>query len=188
MDQPFPFAVPSRPARSVPVPRTRPRVVSILAVLHVLGGVALLVMIVGFGRQFGAIGPVMGTSPLFAQLSVSFLGVLTLASGVGMWRGAAWGWWLAGFYYVYAIYRNANALLVISSMADQLAGEARGPGYYYVKHVGRVVTHSLVLFYLFQESVLAYFGLPHLDKRRALVQLAKPIAILVVVQLLATLW
>jgi hypothetical protein len=156
-------------------------------VLHIFSGVVILILIAGFGRQLGAIGPVLGTSPLFAQLSMLFLGALTLAAGVGMWRGAAWGWWLAGFYYVYAIYRNANALLVISSMADQLAGEARGPGYYYVKHVGRVVTHSLVLFYLFRESVLAYFGLDQLDKRRALVQLAKPIAVLVVVQLLMTL-
>lgn len=188
MDQPLPIAAPYRPEEALPVPRTRPKVVSILAVLHILSGVALLVMIAGFGRQLGAIGSMWGTSPLFAQLSMLFLGVLTLAAGVGMWRGAAWGWWLAAFYYVYAIYRNANALLLISGMADQLVGEARGPGYYYVKHVGRVVTHSLVLFYLFRESVLAYFGLDQLAKGRALVRLAKPLAVLVLVQLLVTLW
>ena len=105
-----------------------------------------------------------------------------------MWKGTAWGWWLAGFYYVYAIYRNANALLLVASMADQIAGETRDPGYYYVKHVGRVITHSLVLFYLFRESVLAYFGLPQLARRRALLQLAKPIAALVLIQLLTILW
>jgi hypothetical protein len=160
--------------------------VGILAVLHVIGGVGTLVLAVGFGRPLGEIGSSLGAPPLLTQLSIVFLGALGLASGVGMWRGAAWGWWLAGFYYLYAIYRNANALFLISGMAEQLAGEARGPGYYYVKHVGRIITHSLVLFYLFRENVLAYFGLGQIEKGRALVRLAKPLAVLALLQLLAT--
>lgn len=186
MDQPLPWTTESGRGRGVPAAGTRPTLVGILAVLHVIGGAGTLVLVVGFGRQFGEVGSSLGASPLLTQLSMLFLGALGLASGVGMWRGAAWGWWLAGFYYLYALFRNANALLLVSGMAEQLAGEARGPGYYYVRHVGRIVTHSLVLFYLFRERVLAYFGLAQIEKGRALARLAKPLAVLVLLQLLAT--
>lgn len=186
MDQPLSPPSPYARGHEVPAPRARPTLVGVLAVLHMIGGAATLVLGVGFGRVLGEAGSYVGASPLLTQLYILFLGALGLASGVGMWRGTAWGWWLAGFYYLLAVYRNANAMVLISGMPDQLAGVDRGPGYFYGKHAARIVTHSLALYYLFRENVLAYFGLGRIEKGRALGRLAKPLAVLVLLQLLAT--
>jgi hypothetical protein len=187
MERTPPAALPSEPQWEA-ARRTRPTLVSILAVLHIISGAGILFILVRYSSRLATLGGPMGASPLFLNLSILFLGALGLASGIGMWRGAEWGWWLAGLYYVYGIYRNANAVFLISSMANELAGEARGPGYYYFKHTARVFTHALVLFYLFRDRVLAYFGLQQLEKARALVRLAAPVAVLIVIQLLALRW
>jgi hypothetical protein len=149
----------------------RPVGVSILAVLHIGGGILL------FGAQFllfanlAAIGESLrsiGIPPLLLIIGVMFLAVLTIASGVGMWIGAKWGWWLASFYYVYSIFRNGSAVLTVISMADQLDGGSRGPEYYMIKHGGRIIVHFLLLLYFFKGNVLEYFRLTTLNKATAI--------------------
>ncbi len=92
----------------------RPVGVSILAVLHFIGGILL------FGVQFLMFANLnameeslrtIGIPPALLIVAVMFLAALAIASGVGMWIGTKWGWWLAAFYYVYSIFRNASALL-----------------------------------------------------------------------------
>lgn len=149
---------------------TRPVGVSILAVLHLLGGVVL------FGMQFwlyaklgdleGALRSI-GITPIMVILGVMFLSVITIGSGVGIWIGAKWGWWLASFYYIYSVFRNASTILAVLAMSDQLQGEDRGVAYYIIKHGGRIVVHSLLFMYFFKSNVLAFFGLENLSKAKA---------------------
>ncbi len=77
---------------------TRPVGVSILAALHLVGGVLL------FGAQFLVFANleaieeslrVIGISPVLLIIGATFLALLSIASGVGMWMGTKWGWWLA---------------------------------------------------------------------------------------------
>ena len=110
----------------------------------------------------------IGIPPALLIVAVIFLAALTIASGVGMWIGTKWGWWLAAFYYVYSIFRNASALLTIAAMAEQLQVSARGPEYYMIKHGGRIVVHFLLFMYFFKGNVLQFFRLEALSKPKAI--------------------
>jgi hypothetical protein len=149
----------------------RPVGISILAVLHFIGGILL------FGSQFLLFANLqameeslraIGIPPVLLIIGVMFLAVLAIASGVGMWMGAKWGWWLASFYYVYSIFRNGSALLTVVAMADQLEGGSRGPEYYMIKHGVRIIVHFLLFLYFFKGNVLEFFGLETLSKPKAI--------------------
>ncbi|MCM2373534.1 hypothetical protein [Aporhodopirellula aestuarii] len=151
-------------------PAERPVGVTLLAALNFIGGVLL------FGVQFLLIANLgameeslrtVGIPPILMIVGVMFLALLAIASGVGMWLGTKWGWWLASFYYVYSVFRNGSALLTVISMADQLEDTARGPGYYIAKHSVRIVIHALLFLYFFKGNVLAFFGLANLNKGQA---------------------
>lgn len=151
-------------------PTARPTGVSILAALHLVGGGLL------FGVQFLMFANLeameeslrsIGIPPVLLIVGVMFLAILAIASGVGMWLGTKWGWWLASFYYVYSIFRNGSALFTVIAMADQLEGGSRGPEYYLFKHGIRIVVHFLLLLYFFKGNVIEYFGLATLSKGKA---------------------
>ncbi len=148
----------------------RPVGVSILAVLHLVGGVLLLGAQVLLLQNLDHVSQginVVGIPPILLVVGVMLLAGIALASGIGMWLGTRWGWWCATFYYVHSIARNANALLMLSNFADELAGGSRGPGYYYAKFGGRVIMHFLLLMYFFKSNVLQYFGMDEVHKEKA---------------------
>jgi hypothetical protein len=157
-----------------------------------LGGILL------FGAQFlmfanlGAMEEslrAIDMPPVLLIMGVMFLAVLAIASGVGMWRGAKWGWWLASFSYVYSIFRNGSALLTVVAMADELEGGARGPEYYFVKHTVRIIVHFLLFLYFFKKNVLDFFGLQTLNKSQAISILCGIcIAITTVASAISLLW
>lgn len=109
----------------------------------------------------------VGMSPIMVLVGFTFLAVLALGSGVGMWLGTKWGWWLSTFYYMYSVFRNACALWMVISIGDQLQGEPRGIEYHMIKHGGRVVVHSLLFLYFFKGNVLEYFDVTSLRKWKA---------------------
>ena len=172
-DNPYDSPLSLTTKTSVEPPRrqtARPVGVSILSVLHFIGGVLL------FGAQFlmfanlGAMEESLrsiGIPPALVIIGVMFLAILMIASGVGMWIGTKWGWWLASFYYVYSVFRNGSALFTVIAMADELENSNRGPEYYLIKHGGRIVIHFLLILYFFKGSVLAFFGLETLSKGKA---------------------
>jgi len=149
----------------------RPVGLSILAILHVINGVLL------FGTQFpmftnlqemeGSLRSI-GIPQVLPIVDVMLMAILAIASGVGMWIGTKWGWWLASFSYVYSIFRNGSALLAIVAMADQLEGDSRGPEYFMIKHGGRIIVHAMLFLYFFKGNVLENFGLETLSKAQAI--------------------
>lgn len=152
-------------------PNHRPLGVSILAVLHLLGGALLFVVQFLLFANLGAVEQALdsiGMPPLLLVVGVIFLSLLTLASGVGMWMGRRWGWWLAAFYYVYSVFRNATAIVTIMMVADQFAGARRGVDYYLIKHGGRIIVHALLFLYFFKGNVLEFFDLESLNKPKAI--------------------
>ncbi|MDZ4780530.1 MAG: hypothetical protein SGJ19_09785 [Planctomycetia bacterium] len=108
----------------------------------------------------------IGVPPELEFVSVTFLALLTLASGVGMWRGAQWGWWCSAFYFMYGVFRNASAALMFLAYAEQVDGP-RDPELAVLKHCFRVLLHSLVFSYFMRPHVLAFFDLQELNKRAA---------------------
>lgn len=171
-NQPDPPSPPSTKTGVEPKRTTTPRPtgISILAILLIVGG------IVAFGAQFLLFANLealeeslrsVGIPPVLVVIGAMFLTILSLASGVGMWMATKWGWWLASFYYVYSIFRNGSALLMVFTMADQLEGGSRGPEYYVIKHGGRILIQFFLLLYFFRGNVLEYFGLETLNKGKA---------------------
>jgi hypothetical protein len=161
----------------------RPIGVSIFSVLHVIGGLAALGLLgvgVSLRNDAKVQEALVAIGIPFAAIAfgIGFLGLLGIVAGVAMWRGAKWGWYLASFYYAYAIVRNANALATISQVFQllpdaELADMSRGPGYYYVKFGGRLVVSILLYSYFFKQNVREFFGIE--DNKRweaAIVQFA----------------
>lgn len=149
----------------------RPLGVSILAVLHLIGGIGLFFAQFLLWSRLDAMQQPMetiGIPPVVLLAGVMFLSLLALASGIGLWTGARWGWWAAAFYYVYGIFRNGAALLTLAQFAEHLEGGTRGPEYYFIKHAGRIVVHGLILLYLMKGNVLEFFGQESLSKAKAL--------------------
>jgi hypothetical protein len=84
-----------------------------------------------------------------------FLAILAIASGVGMWTGAKWGWYLGSFYYMYSVIRCIFAIVNVYLLFDQLPADevtamSRGPAYHYFKFGGRAVIHALIFLYFFK--------------------------------------
>jgi hypothetical protein len=81
-----------------------------------------------------------------------------------MWLGKTWGWWLGTFYYVYSIFRNANALITIPALVEQFGEPTRGAEYYYVKHGTRIIIHFFLILYFYKGNVVNYFNLGEYPK------------------------
>ena len=107
--------------------RKRPNGISILSVLHILAVV--------IGAIIVTITMMRGQTPAWIVVAFLFTFALALASGIGMWKGRKWGWYLGTFYYLYEIVRNVNVLIsiptLISSLTpEELANMSRGPEHY----------------------------------------------------------
>jgi hypothetical protein len=144
--------------------RTRPLGLTILAVLHLIGGVqpvvTQLAFVVNFGHQPEFVRA-MGYSPLMFLVAATALAVFGSASAIGLWTGARWGWWLGAFYCMYAVFRHLSALwLIASGLGLELATFA--PLY-----IVRAIVALLCFLYFFRANVLAFFGLARLRKLRA---------------------
>lgn len=180
-----PYAAPESSADPEPpplsplpaLPGRRPIGITILSILHLVGGVGLFVVFVFTASvslltsRFDNLAQPLEQMGMPVPLLVAgmlFLCVLSVWSAIGMWRGTPWGWWLGSFYYIYAVFRNASALVTVLMMAEELEGSTRGPGYYIFKHTGRIVVHLLLFCYFFRGNVLAYFGLSHINKGKAI--------------------
>jgi len=149
----------------------RPVWVSVLAVLHFVGGFVYLGTQFIFLANLNVIEPTLHTFGMTSGLMIfalMVLAILSIASGIGMWIGVKWGWWLGAFYYIYSIFRNASAVLMVISMTNVLEVGSREPEYYLIKHSGRIVLHFLIFLYFFKGNVLEFFHLEGLSKPKAI--------------------
>lgn len=152
----------------------RPFGVAALAALHFFGGLVLFWLQFLLFSRLDAIEPSAREAALpmvLVATGLMFLAILSIASGIGMWRGTTWGWWMGSFYYVYAIFRNASALLTAASMAEELENSERGLIFYLVKHSIRILVSFLFLSLFFKENVLDFFGMNGVDKRQSIARL-----------------
>ena len=137
---------------------SRPLGVSLLAALYFLGSVFLLgIAVLGAGSMASATEE-LGVSGLQLAIGIGFLGALGIAAGVGMWMGKRWGWWLGAFYLFYSIARNANALLTLPALVEQIGPPEGGVAKYQFRYGGRIVFAALFLLYFFKANVVAWFG------------------------------
>lgn len=146
----------------------RPLGVSILAILLVIGGVILLgTQLLAFSKLNEA-SSLIGVSSYFFQAAIGFLGLIGISAAVGMWLGKKWGWWLALFYFAYAVTRNVNVLFSISSIADQYGVPTEQMTTNYIKYGIRILWNCFLLFYLCRETASTYFKTFDVNKWKSL--------------------
>ncbi|WP_127589033.1 hypothetical protein [Paenibacillus koleovorans] len=165
----------------------RPAGVSILAVLLAIGGGLLLFTQLTALKELNEASSVLGVSAVLLQGSISLIGLSGVAAAVGMWIGKKWGWWLALFYFAYAVCRNVNVIISIPGVAEQLGAAVQDQTVNYVKHGIRVVWNSLLMLYLCGEGATTYFfGMTSINKWKAvLIVFAVSILIFAVTTLIA---
>jgi hypothetical protein len=146
----------------------RPAGVSLLAILLGLGGGVLLITQLMVFNKLSEASSKLGISTVVLQGGIGFLGLLGVAAGIGMWFGKKWGWWLALFYFAYAVTRNANVLISISSFTEQWGAPRQGIGMIYAKYGIRMLWNGFLLFYLCRENAAIYFRTTETKKWKAL--------------------
>jgi hypothetical protein len=140
-------------ARDRPAPR--PIGIWILSGLHLLAG--LFFVAAPFLLRELASDP-ENFPVLLVAVRCAIVGTLALASSIGMWRGARWGWWTTAFCYVWA-------LLGVVANGSTMA-------YLPAEKLMQLAVNGLILLYLFKSAVRDYFCLKSLNMSRALVVLA----------------
>jgi len=177
--------------------KKRPVGISILAVLNIVGGVLgaivgiFLVIQLGKNPEVQQGLAMIGLPPALLKVAYFLIFGLAIASGIGMWKGRKWGWYLGSFSYMYSIVRNANALVTLpllmnSIPPEDLANMDRDPSYYYVKHGSRVIVSFLVYLYFFKGNVREFFSLTEQKKwKPILAEIGICIGIAAVVSMIA---
>jgi hypothetical protein len=166
--------------------KKRPIGISILAVLGILGGIAILVMQIFTAKHYDTAAEYSGVSAISMLVNLTILGIWGLLSGIGMWIGKKWGWWLGATYISYSVLRNANALLTISEIVAQNPDQSIDATKYYIKHIGRVIIHSFIACYYFKANVLEFFGFPTERKwKRILAYIGATLLIFIVLATIA---
>jgi hypothetical protein len=149
----------------------RPLGVSILAVLHILGGLGSIVVGLFLLSRYSQISSNLnsvGISMLAIAFGVVFLIGLMLASGIGMSLGTRWGWWCTTFAYIYDIASNINVLVTNMVLGDELTRSARGPEFYILRSIVRTALALAILLYFFKPHIQEYFGVEDIHKGKAI--------------------
>lgn len=134
--------------------RPRPRGISVLASLELVGGIVICVTAGWFIAQFSLAPSYHNTSGLASSAAFFFLfvfvyGILVARAGYGMWKGKRWGW-------------TWSAILTIAGMLTLVVvslGFLRpGPPYYvqFIIPAVAIVAGLVVLSYLWKSTVRAY--------------------------------
>lgn len=147
----------------------RPLGIALLSALNFVGGVLLCGLMIWGAMRFNEPRFTEGITKLGVPTSaiaasVGFLAILGIISGIGMWKGTQWGWYVGSFYFLYAIIRNLNALLMVNETFALFADEeplpvGQGPEYYHFKFGFRALISLFLYFYFFKGNVLSFFGL-----------------------------
>lgn len=143
--------------------------VTLIAILLFIEGCILTVTQLVAFKSLSVSSAEIGIPEVLLQGAITFLGVLGIVSGIGAWLGMKWGWWLAIFYFVYAIARNANTIISIDDVVDQLGAPGQGTAFYYIKYGIRILWNGLILLFLVRsETVNTYFSTINIPKWKAL--------------------
>lgn len=146
----------------------RPAGVSLLAILVGIGGVILLgTQLIAFNKLNEA-SSLIGVSSYFFQAAICFLGLIGITAAVGMWLGKKWGWWLALFYFAYAVSRDINVLFSISSISSQYSVPTEQITMNYIKYGIRILWDCFLMFYLCRDTASTYFQTLDIKKWKAM--------------------
>lgn len=173
----------------------RPTGVTLLAILHFLGGLATatILSVIAYARTDPDIKERLAALDL--QLlplvgAMVFLAVLGIGSAIGMWWGARLGWYLGSFLYMYL---GTRCLLAITSVICMLAIASPNEWPATPEELGRYCGYASIYFliyiliyvYFFKSNVRAYFGLTESVKWKTV---ATEFTVCIAIMLLVRAW
>lgn len=154
--------------------RRRPVGIVLVALVHLVNGVFIAgqraYMLVNVYST--SEGPVTMSGPfkamLFGEVTIT---VVAIASAVGLYIGAKWGWWLGAFHWTWRISREVLLPLVATVLAGLSSEFVNGAHIDIFRTISPLVIQGLLLLYFFHGSVLSYFGLTAIWKMWAILAL-----------------
>lgn len=171
----------------------RPIGVTLLALLHIVGGLigGLMVLLAFLTRNISDFSAsILGIPMWLAVIPLIVAMTLGFIAGFGLWSGRAWGWWMAVIYYTYSIMRNAGTVLLALMLTQGQESATIDVHRFVYKHGGRVLIDTLIMLYLFRRSILDFFDLYALPRIKTVAKVSGSIgAALTAMTLLASsLW
>jgi hypothetical protein len=142
------------------IERPRPIGISILAVLNLLGGLALLVMIPLILSKREAISSTLtglGIPPVLALVILCLHIVLDFYAGLGMLAGSSRGWELGMFVSLWGIARDVNVLVMLSGLELPTVQMQRILQQKILQAQVGIPISLLILVYFMSNGVLDYF-------------------------------
>lgn len=137
----------------------RPTFITIMAVLSLISGVAILgIQLMGLSK-FDELLSSFDVMIIAIYIVVFLLGILSLSSGIGMLKGYRWGWYLGTFNHIFSIIRNAVAFVYLAINYETFNGLEGNVTRAFIKHGVRVALWSWIAIYFFNEKVFDYFKL-----------------------------
>jgi hypothetical protein len=130
-----------------------------LATLNLLESLVLLALQIFLPGSLSSGMESIDISSPYVMTVISFLGVFGLATGIGMWTGKKWGWWLSALYLSCGVAMDIVVLLTVPERVQDLSEPEGGAAQYYVEHVRRIIVYSLLILYFFKSNVVEYFQL-----------------------------
>jgi hypothetical protein len=144
--------------------------------VHLLAGLlflSLLLLFIVRVRTLGFDEGPMASMLLFVSYLFAIMAALGLSSSIGLWRGAQWGWWIAAFYYVWAIL-GVTADLAIAVTITRLDGSPLAASLVvaWLVKLAQLVILALILAYLWKRNVRLFYRLESLRIGPAMIRLA----------------
>lgn len=125
--------------------RTRPRGVTIIAILIVIAGI--LTLFVGIGTV--AIGPLVGISlafVVFGAIAIA-VGIAYLVMAFGLLNGRGWAWTISTIVLIIGIIMNLVSLPRAIVSGSNFSGD-----------IVSICISAFILYYLYRPHVKSYFG------------------------------
>lgn len=171
--------VPVEETKVEPQKRKRPSGITGLSILNIFLGAASLYGLTQYAVLSGKL-PVSGLNTAI----IIAIGLLLIVSGVGLFLGKRWGWWIGAFYYFYRAVGSAMVFLLALFFVGIDDGANSEAGLDLARGFMRIIGPIVVIVFLYSKNVLQYFGIAdHIKKRSTwvLIALALGISILNIV-------
>ncbi len=150
--------------RSSYIAPVRPKLVPVLAVVHLLV-LILLMAVLALPGAGEALARFTGGSVVAVVLGAMVISAVLVASIVGLWLGHPWGWWLTAVLYAYFALNSLLSIPLLPSLPE--ISESRQL-YFQGRLVSRAFGSALVLALLLRPKVLFWCALPENRRGRRL--------------------
>lgn len=162
------------------IPRAQPVGVTLLAILNLVSGVAIVLIMLFMGGGLSDIDADLrkiGASAVLARLSALLLGLLFIGTGVALWSGRTRGWWFATWVTGMMGARTFLAAVMVGDIASKVGASPGAVAPRRITLLVRGVLYLAILAYLFKPNVLEFFRIGSQSRGRTLLRLAGAVAV-----------